>query len=187
MHSLLQRILEGELPALVSRAMDAYLAAAREHGRTGFWRWCPAELLAAQKEAGIAMSYVRRFLALGPEDEQAVTKGGEVVHLMKAEGVITAVRAISTAFTQFMRDHYEGVRTSESICRESLELAGYVVEEKQQVCSTCLRMFVRGHKHPSRRRHCCDKYDSTTRSRLLVVAGYSLERNHAASMGLDGE
>ena len=180
--TLLQRILETELPALVSRAIEAYLAAARVHGRAGFWRWCPAELLAAQKEVGIATSYVKRFLSLGPDDEQAVSRGGEVVHLMKADGVITAVRAISAAYAQFMRDHYEGVRSSESICRESLELSGYVIEEKQQVCNTCLRMFARGHKHPSQRRHCCDKYDSATRTRLLVVVGYSLERTPAASV-----
>ena len=141
-----------------------------------FWKWCPAELLAAQREVGIATSYVKRFLALGPDDEQAETKGGEVVYLMKAEGVITAVGAISKAYAQFMRDHYEGVRSSESINRDSLTLSGYVIDDKQQVCSTCSRMFLRGHQHPSRRRHCCDNYDSATRNRLMVVVGYSLER-----------
>lgn len=176
--TLLQRILETELPALVSRAMEAYLAAAREHGRTGFWRWCPAELLAAQKEVGIATSYVKRFLSLGPDDEQAVTKGGgEVVHLMKADGVITAVKAISAAYAQFMRDHYDGVRSSESINRQTLEMAGYVVEEDQSVCKHCLRMFLRGNTHPSGRRHCCDKYASGARNRLIAVVGYSLERD----------
>ena len=189
MHSLLQRILETELPALVSRAMEAYLAAAREHGRAGFWKWCPDELLAAQKDVGIATSYVKRFLALGPDDEQAVTKGGEVVYLKKAEGVVTAVKAISAAYAQFMRDHYEGVRSSESIDRQALELAGYVVEEKQQVCCTCSRMFHRGHQHPSRRRHCCDQYDSDTRKRLHVVVGYSLERvpGSAPACGVGGD
>ena len=124
----------------------------------------PAELLAAQKDAGIDM-------------KQAVTKGsGEVVHLMKADGVLTAVKAIGAAFAQFMRDHYEGVRSSESINRDSLTLSGYVIDDKQQVCSTCSRMFLRGHQHPSRRRHCCDNYDSATRNRLMVVVGYSLER-----------
>ena len=177
--TLLQRILETELPALVSRAMDAYLAAAREHGRTGFWRWCPAELLAAQKEVGIATSYVKRFLSLGPDDEQAVSRGGEVVHLMKADGVITAVRAISAAYAQFMRDHYDGVRSSESINRQALELAGYTVKDEQNVCRTCSRMFTRGHEHPSQRRHCCDKYDSGTRNNLIAVVGYSLERTPA--------
>ncbi len=179
MHSLLQRILETELPALVSRAMEAYLAAAREHGRAGFWKWCPDELLAAQKDVGIATSYVKRFLALGPDDEQAVTKGGEVVYLAKAEGVITAVGAISKAYTQFMRDHYEGVRSSESINRQALELAGYTVVDEHKVCRTCSRMFLRGHRHPSQRRHCCDKYDSARRNNLVAVVGYSLERTPA--------
>jgi hypothetical protein len=54
-----------------------------------------------------------------------------VVHLMKADGVITAVKAISAAYAQFMTDHYEGVRSSESICRESLELSGYVGGERR--------------------------------------------------------
>ena len=99
--TLLQRILEAELPALVTRMMEAYLSSARTHGQTGFWRWCPAKLLAAQKEAGIAMSYVKRFLALGPDDEQAVTNCGEVVYLAKVEGVVTSIKAISAAYTQF--------------------------------------------------------------------------------------
>ena len=38
-----------------------------------------------------------------------------MVHLMKADGVITAVKAIIAAYAQFMRDHYEGVRSIESI------------------------------------------------------------------------
>jgi hypothetical protein len=121
---------------------------------------------------------VRRFLSLGPDDEQAVTKGGgEVVHLMKADGVITAVKAISAAYAQFMTDHYPKVTSSESINRQTLELAGYVVEEDQSVCKHCLRMFLRGNKHPSGRRHCCDKYASGARNRLIAVAGYSLERD----------
>ena len=134
---------------------------------------------AGVKDAGIATSYVKRFLALGPDDEQAVTKGGEVVYLAKVVGVVTAVKAINEAYAQFMRDHYEGVRSNESINRQVLELARYKVVDEHKVCHTCLRMFIRGHQHPSQRRRCCDKYDSATRNNLVAVVGYSLERTPA--------
>lgn len=43
---LLRRILATELPAIVAKALEAYLSAAREN-TDGFWGWCPAELGAA--------------------------------------------------------------------------------------------------------------------------------------------
>jgi hypothetical protein len=66
--TLCARIVDTELPGVLRKALDTYLDAVKFHGPSGFCEWCPGELKAAQKEVGVATSYVRRFLALGPDD-----------------------------------------------------------------------------------------------------------------------
>ena len=165
--TLLQRILATELPAIVSKAMDAYLAAAREHPSTSFWGWCPAELRVAQKEVGIATSYVRRFLAIGPDDDEAVmSKDGDRVYIRHDANVSTPIRTLKDAFTAFMTVHYKDVRTKETINTGTMKKNGYKVDERN-VCWRCNR-----HVTPA---DCCDAKTSTDRSKLICAVGLSLE------------
>jgi hypothetical protein len=148
--------------------MTAYLEAVKEHGSAGFWTWCPAELLVAQKEVAAATSYVRKFLALGPEDDGADTGYGELVYTVRDDATCTSIKAIKDAFKAFMRQHHRGAKTTEVIDRASMELAGFIVEEGKNTCKACKR-FTTG-------RRCCDYYDSSQRSRGIVVHGISLIR-----------
>jgi hypothetical protein len=167
--TLLQRILASELPAIVSKTLSVYLDAVRQHGRRNFWSWCPAELRAAQKEVGIATSYVRRFFALQPDDEEALTDGGELVYIRADPDISTSISSIKAAFSAFMRKHFAGVRSTEVINKATLEMMGFTIDEKN-VCKACS-------KHcsvPGRR--CCGEYSSDRRTKLKVVVGLSLER-----------
>ena len=179
--TLLQCILQSELPAILSKAMEAYLDAARQHGKMGFWRWCPSELLAAQKEVGIATSYVRRFLSLGPDDDEAKDENG--VHVYTKEGgskaagrlaglpgISTSISALKAAFNSFVkRHHHGGTRVAEVLDRATLELLGYGISEKN-ICKACSM------HNGNETEVCCPRYSRDNRKKLICAVGLALVR-----------
>jgi hypothetical protein len=166
--SLRNRIIESELPAIVTKVLAAYLGAVREHANVSFWSWCPPQLLMAQREVAVATSYVRRFLSLTEDDDESETNSGDRVFFVKDPTVSTSLRFVKTAFNDFMRKNYPGVRTDEVIDRATIELAGFVVEEAKNSCKACGRSVVG--------RRCCEAYSHDKRSRGMVAVGLSIER-----------
>jgi hypothetical protein len=172
---LRSRIVASEIPALVHRFVRAYVDAANEHRSQDFWRWCPKEMLEAQKEVGVASSYVRRFLALGPTDKESrvADAKGELtdvrVYTRREEDVFTSLAAIKSAFSEFMRAHHGTKKTAERINKATMELTGFTVVEKKNTCKACNRA-VGGNGR------CCPGYSSASRNQGIAVYGIVLVR-----------
>jgi len=165
--TLLARILASELPAILSKCLAAYMDAVREHREAEFWSWCPASLNVAQKEVGVATSHVRRFLSLGPEDEDAVV-GFEAVYTVRDPEAGTAVAAFQSAYSGYMKERHASVRSPEVLDKKTLEMLGFVVEEKN-VCKACLGWVMSPRK-------CCSAYARLNRKKILVAVGLLLVR-----------
>ena len=169
--TLFSSIINTELPAIISKVMDAYIEAVKEHGSSGFWTWCPPEILAAQKEVGVATSLVRRFLALGPKDDEAIVREDNhlryVVYLRWGDNVATSMKVLKAAFMAYKKAHHKVSMSTEVINKSSLEIAGLKVEERH-TCRTC------GRQDTSKR--CCAEYSYLTQKKLTSAVGVFLER-----------
>ena len=170
------RIVATEIPALVHRLMKAYVDAVNTHRSQEFWRWCPKDMLAAQKEVGVVTSYVRRFLALGPTDEESrvADEAGILtnvhVYTRREDGVYTSLAAIKSAFQAFMKAHHGTKKTIEVMDKATMELAGFPVEPKKNTCKACNRAVVGGNGR------CCPGYSSVSRNQGIAVYGIVLVR-----------
>jgi len=114
-----------------------------------------------------ATSHVRRFLSLGPEDEDAVV-GFEVVYTVRDPEAGTAVAAFQSAYSGYMKERHASVRSPEVLDKKTLEMLGFVVEEKN-VCKACLGWVVSPRK-------CCSAYARLNRKKILVAVGLLLVR-----------
>jgi hypothetical protein len=113
--TLKYRITETELPAVISNALDAYLDAVRTQGHD---KWSPDERGDARDEE--EASFVQRFLA--------VAEGDETSYLRRDPCVKTSLKAIGTAFREYMDRRHKGAKTLEKINKSTMELYGFKVE-----------------------------------------------------------
>jgi hypothetical protein len=164
---LLDRIRATELPAFLAKALRAYHAALDEHGTDPFWKWCPEELRAAQRRLGAETSLVRRFMALGPGDPEAVVDGREVYVRRGDDGRSTALTVVAAAYKAFVDTHYHAVKSPERMDKDSLAVAGFVVDKDVNTCKACGK---------SGGRQCCEVYDRAFRSKIPAVRGVEVVR-----------
>jgi hypothetical protein len=115
------------------------------------------------------MSYVRRFLALGPDDEEADDGFGTRVYTRSDPNVCTSVTALRAAYSAFVRKHHPEARALEVVDRATLELMGFELGD-MNVCKACLM-----HAAPPAPR-CCARYSRNNRKKLLAVVGLALVR-----------
>jgi phage/plasmid-associated DNA primase len=168
--TLTSRILATEMPAIILRALRAYLATTRLHPSEDFWEWCPPELKTAQQELACAASFVRRFLALDEDSEEALIDDyGNRTYTRPADGFHTSLRALKEAYSVFMRRHHREAIKDEAMDKLALQLAGWTVEDDVNLCKACSMHA----QHPLK---CCDHYDSCKRSKLTAVKGLRLIR-----------
>lgn len=156
--TLLDRILKTELPALIARFAKSYLAAALEHKSVDFWKWCPETLRSAQKEIGVATSYVRRFLALTDLDDDTE------IYTKRVPEIDTSILTLQAAFCEYMRFAHPGIKTDEKINKATLQALAYEIKPQVQVCVRCGR-------HAKK---CCSSYSSKDRVKRDVVIGLTI-------------
>ena len=169
---LLDRIRATELPSFLAKALRAYHAAIEEHGNRSFWSWCPEELRDSQRRLGTETSLVRRFMALGPDDQEAVMddEGGVVYPRRDPGGRSTALTFMTRAYDAFLVRHHRDVKTPEKMTKESLAVAGFVTEDRVNTCHACGLTSIRGSDA------CCASYDRVRRPRGVAVIGVVIVR-----------
>jgi hypothetical protein len=168
--TLMQRVVALELPSLLRQFLEEYLDAVRLHRDEGFWNWCPEALGAARREVEVATSYVKRFLALTRDSEEAVTDEGGIVFPVLDSAAATPLQAVVAAYTAFIRSHHKGQeKGGEKMNRGALAKCGFTVEE-HNVCKACGKIAAVG---------CCASYASANRKRCMVVFGLALVHEEA--------
>jgi hypothetical protein len=158
--TLLARIKSQELPAIIARVLTAYHAATAAHGHVDFWKWCPEELRRSQQQTAGAMSAVKRFLSLGPDDDARA-------YLRRDEGSHVSLKVLVAAYNAYVTDQrlqHPGVRTSEVMNEDVVRLAGFEVEDKVKTCLAC------GNKV----RQCCPAFSRDRRTSAKAVRGLQL-------------
>jgi hypothetical protein len=172
---LAARIVETELAAIISCIVTAYFDAVRLNRGAGFWNMCPEDLLKAKRDVAVATSHVRRFLSLGPTDKEAEINDDEVVYVRHDAGACTSIVNLKRAYDDHMKHHHPSVVTTETIRKETMELAGFETKKKN-ACGTC-KCAVKGGR-------CCALYDSAKRVQLDVVLGITLVREKIGAAAL---
>jgi hypothetical protein len=174
--TLLRRIKAQEMPAVVLRSLRAYLAAAAEHGDVDFWKWCPAELRKSQSTMAKATNTMRRFLALGPDDE------GHVYFKLNPLAYTTfkGLRDEYKTFVQRLRDDTPGLqmKTHDIMDEDSLRLAGFEVANDIKHCGFCGNKVLLPDV-------CCDKKSDKKRTSVPGVKGLIMVRRPATVDQLD--
>ena len=153
---LLGAIAREELPGVVRRILRSYHAAReRADARGGFWRMVPAEILEWQSSLAAATNKLYKFLTM--EDEE---RGCSIA---REEGRVTWVTDLKAAYERAM-----GSKLGGEVDASVLEQLGYALSY-ENVCKACKQIAKGG------RTRCCESYDSTKRSKVLVVQNMVLQ------------
>ncbi len=161
--TLLSRLCDTELPALVARVLHAYLDAAEAHRSAGFWQWCPDALRQAQLEMSVESNTVRRFLALGPED-------CEPVYVRREADAYVSLKRLKAAYKEYLyrlRTETPGFSSRDVMDDAALRLAGFEVEDHVKTCGSCGNKVLRPRK-------CCDAFSRERRTNSKAVRGLEL-------------
>lgn len=156
--SLLERIKIEELPAVIYKAVSAYLDAVKEHGRSRlFWEWCPKEVRDMREEVSRNNNLLKRFLSLDPEEEDANYEDGgwRTTFIVSNDPTwSTAYKHVSRVYnefcTKYANEHGLQNKKTTPLTEEALLQLGFEVKDKQRVCRHCHRHKVRA--------NCCDDY-----------------------------
>jgi hypothetical protein len=106
-------------------------------------------------------------MALGPGDPEAVVDGREVYVRRGDDGRSTALTVVAAAYKAFVDTHYHAVKSPERMDKDSLAVAGFVVDKDVNTCKACGK---------SGGRQCCEVYDRADRTRSYVVRGIEIVR-----------
>jgi hypothetical protein len=156
--------IEKEQPAIIARAVRAYLTAVDQRGGEDFWDWCPDELRRSQLEVAKATNYVQQFIHLDPEDNNT-----HAPLLERSEKHGVALAAVQSAFDAYMHAAHPGVRHTDKVNRDTLTRMGFELtkdkNDQLMVCKVCLHSGGKG---------CCPRYNHDNRKKAVVVKGFRL-------------
>ena len=149
--------------ALRSTLRQAFGARSTSHV-FGSGEMCEAFVFPVLVQAPSTLGLVRRFMALGPDDPEAIMddEGGVVYPRRDPGGRSTALTFMTRAYHAFLARHHRDVKAPDRMTKESLAAAGFVVDKDINTCKACGK---------SGGRQCCDAYDRVDRTKCAAVRG----------------
>jgi hypothetical protein len=164
---LKDKIISGELPSVVHKALHAYLRMREDHVRDEFYAWCPEELRESRRALRLETDYVRRFLAAGPEDNGSSRVN---IYVVQREGTHSSMAEFKRAFGKYMSYQHRGVKWAfDEKNWAPFEELGYRVVDANW-CKACNREARGGAER------CCESYSKANRTHVIRIVGMTIVR-----------